>query len=83
MTEKSEALRAEGKYVFLVSPRANKELVRQAVRSIFDVTPVAVNIVNVRGKKRRFRNTFAYASDKKKAIVTLKEGDSIEIYEGS
>lgn len=86
MTEKTEWLRnADNKYAFEVAPRANKELVRQAVKTLFEVEVDKVNIINVRGRKRRYQNNrhYSYGPAKKKAIVTLKQGEKIDIYEGS
>ena len=82
MTEKSEDLRKEGKYVFQVIPSANKELVKLAVSTLFDVKIEKVNIMNVRGKLKRFRNSYAPSANWKKAIVTLKKGDKLDFYEG-
>jgi large subunit ribosomal protein L23 len=65
-------------YTLMADPRANKSQIRQAVQELFKVKVIKVNTLNVRGKFRRQRTRQAgQASDWKKAIVTLKEGDKI------
>ena len=65
-------------YTVVADPRANKTEIRQAVQELFKVKVVRVNTLNVRGKDRRKRTSQAgKASDWKKAIVTLKDGDKI------
>ena len=84
ITEKSTILREEkSKYTFRVDKRANKVEIKKAIESIFpDVEVISVNTLNVKGKPRRFRyNKRGKSPDWKKAIVTLRPGDSIEIYE--
>lgn len=82
LTEKTNALREKNQFVFRVDARANKIEVVQAVKSIFNVTPVSCNIVNVKGKPRRVRHQIGRTPSWKKAIVTLKSGDSITLFEG-
>lgn len=82
ITEKSTELQEKGKYCFKVNRRANKKEIMQAVKDIFDVEPVACNIMNIRGKKKRERYKLGYTSAWKKAVVTLKEGEKIELFEG-
>lgn len=67
-------------YTLMASPRASKVQIRQAVESLFGVKVLSVNTLNVRGKLRR-QNTAAAGRDQhwKKAIVTLKEGDKIQL----
>ena len=64
--------------VFKVSNDANKFLVRKAVSHFFDVTVVSVNILNCKGKSRRFGKTTGKTKGYKKAVVTLKKGDDID-----
>src|SRR5882762_7109968 len=67
-------------YTVVADPRANKTQIRQAVQDLFKVKVLKVNTLNVRGKLRRQRTTQAgKASDWKKAIVTLKQGDKIAL----
>jgi large subunit ribosomal protein L23 len=82
ITEKSTVLQAEGKYAFHVADRANKVLVKQAVEKAFNVKVTAVNMMMVRGKMRRIGRRMVMTPDWKKAIVTLKPGDKIELFEG-
>ena len=81
LTEKSNKLSSEfGQYTFEVAPTATKYTVREAVEQTFKVTVTRVNIQNVIGKPRRSRRGQpGRTSDFKKAIVTLKEGDKIEL----
>ncbi len=82
ITEKSTQQQENGKYCFKVNKRANKKEIMKAVKDTFTVEPISCNIMNIRGKKKRVRYKLGYTSSWKKAIVTLKEGDKIEIFEG-
>ncbi len=81
LTEKATLLsEKENKYVFRVSPRANKVQIRQAIEALFKKKVVAVNTCNYAGKKKRQRTaSFGRTAHWKKAIVTLKEGDKIDL----
>jgi large subunit ribosomal protein L23 len=81
VSEKTTALMEENKYVFQVPMKANKLMVRQAVKEIFGVQPERVNTMVVRGKNRRLRYKVGKRSAWKKAIVTLKAGDKIDVFE--
>jgi large subunit ribosomal protein L23 len=81
-TEKSTDQQGLNKYCFKVNPRANKREIIKAIKEVFGVEPVGCNVINVRGKKKRERYKLGYTSSWKKAIVTLKEGDHIEFFEG-
>jgi large subunit ribosomal protein L23 len=82
ITEKSTVLAQEGKYAFQVDPRANKIQIREAVEQAFNVRVRKVNVMNVRGKWRRVGRSRGISPDWKKAVVTLAEGDKIELFEG-
>jgi len=83
LTEKSNyQADALHRYTFEVDRRANKLDVRSAVESIFNVTVLDVNMIRVRGKKRRFGRTIGRTSDWKKAMVTLAPGQSLKLFEG-
>ena len=82
ITEKSTLLQEEGKYVFHIAPRANKVQVREAVERSFGVVVVDVNICRVRGKLKRYGPRLSRTPDTKKAIVTLRAGDRIQLIEG-
>lgn len=83
LTEKGTDLK-EGmnKYLFEIDKRANKIEVKNAVEKIFGVKVDAVHTIGVKGKVKRVGKNFGKKSDWKKAIVTLKAGDKIEIIEG-
>jgi large subunit ribosomal protein L23 len=82
VTEKNAALQAQGKYGFEVAGEANKEQVKRAVETAFNVTVTQVNVMTVHGKGGRVRGRWVMSPSWKKAIVTLKPGDKIEIVEG-
>ncbi len=83
VTEKSMDDMAEKKYTFRVKKNTNKTEVKKAVEQIFGVDVEKVNIMNMRGKKKRQGMIEGKTSDWKKAIVKLKEGSkSIEFFEG-
>ena len=82
ITEKSTMLMEEGKYTFRVPLTANKVQIRQAVEKIFNVKVEKVATIRVLGKTKRMGRTQGKRSDYKKAIVTLKAGESIEFIEG-
>jgi large subunit ribosomal protein L23 len=82
ITEKSTLLQESGKYTFQVAPKANKVEVKQAVERSFDVTVMDVNITKIHGKRKRYGPRPAKQPDIKKAVVTLKPGDRIDLIEG-
>ncbi len=79
ITEKATDLSASGKYVFIVGLSATKKEVAKALKEIYRVDAVKVNIVNLPGKTRRFRGLKSKKSGVKKAVVTLKEGQKIDV----
>ncbi len=81
VSEKSYGLLDQGKYTFLVDPRANKTEIRQAVEQVFGVKVSAVNTSNRQGKTRRTRFGTGRRKDTKRAVVTLAEG-TIDIFGG-
>ncbi len=81
LTEKATNLRESNKYAFRVHPRANKIAIRQAVEDIFSVTVKSVRTVAVPRKPKRQGMFQGYRAGWKKAYVTLKAGDSIEVVE--
>ena len=84
VTEKGTlAQQAANKYFFAVDTRATKQDVCRAVEEIFKVKVSNVHTMNVRGKLKHVGKSFGCASDWKKAVVTLKEGDRIEFLEGA
>ncbi len=82
VSEKSYGLLDEGKYTFVVAPEANKTQIKQAVEEVFRVKVTDVNTLNRQGKRRRTRFGYGKRADTKRAIVTLAEGDRIDIFGG-
>lgn len=82
VTEKSMGLVEENKYTFIVDMGANKIEIRQAVEELFNVKVDKVRTMRVKGKTKRVRNRWGKTPDRKKAIVTLKEGQKIQLFEG-
>jgi large subunit ribosomal protein L23 len=82
VSEKSYAAYDENVYTFVVAGDANKIEIRHAVEEIFGVKVTNVNTVNRKGKRKRNRRTGGYGTrpDSKRAIVSLAEGDTIEIF---
>lgn len=79
VTEKATDLNAAGKYVFMVKPSATKPEVKKAVQSLYRVGVKEVHIVTIHGKPKRFRGLRKVTSGYKKAIVTLKPGEKIDL----
>jgi large subunit ribosomal protein L23 len=83
ITEKSSAAyQARGEYTFEVHVDASKPQIRSAIEQLFGVKVTGVWTSNQRGKEKRMGKTVGKRPNWKKAIVTLKEGDTIEIFEG-
>jgi len=83
ITEKStDLISMQNKYSFVVDLRANKTQIKQAVEEIFKVKVSKVNTVRMRGKLRRQGRSVGRTPDYKKAVVTLADGYSIEVFEG-
>ena len=82
VSEKSYGLLDEGKYTFVVAPDANKTQIKQAVEEVFRVKVTGVNTINRPGKRRRTRFGWGKRPDTKRAIVTLADGDRIDIFGG-
>ena len=83
LTEKCHDLKEQYNQVaFRVLPDANKTEIKEAVERIFKAKVASVNVINIAGKKKRLGRTVGRRSDWKKAIVTLKPGEKIEIIEG-
>ncbi|SDH53094.1 large subunit ribosomal protein L23 [Sinosporangium album] len=81
VSEKSYGLIDEhNKYTFLVKPTANKTQIKIAVEQIFGVKVTSVNTINRQGKRKRTRHGFGKRPDTKRAIVSLVEGDRIDIF---
>ncbi len=82
ISEKGTMQLAQRKYTFEVDERANKQQIREAVEKVFKVDVTDVNVTKVPGKRRRVGRRYAMTPEWKKAIVTLKEGQRIDVFEG-
>ncbi|MUL42426.1 50S ribosomal protein L23 [Streptomonospora sp. PA3] len=80
ISEKSYGLMDQNKYTFLVQPTANKTQIKIAVEKIFDVKVTSVNTINRPGKRKRTRFGYGKRPDTKRAIVSLRDGDRIDIF---
>jgi len=81
VSEKSYTAIDHNVYTFLVAPNTNKTEIKIAIEKIFDVTVVKVNTMWRSGKKKRTKYTVGQRSHQKRALVTLVEGDKIEIFQ--
>ncbi|MEA2064773.1 MAG: 50S ribosomal protein L23 [Patescibacteria group bacterium] len=82
ITEKITDLGVFDKYGFVVANNANKIEVKKAIQEVYGVKPIVVNIMNIKGKKVRSGRVSGRRKDWRKAIVTLKKGEKIEVYQG-
>lgn len=78
-TEKGAVLMTQNKYLFMVDKHANKIEVKRSIEDIYKVKVDSVNTVMMRGKAKRVRYAMGYTPDWKKAVVTLKEGNKIDV----
>ncbi len=78
-TEKSGILSESGKYVFMVDKNSTKNEVKKAIKALYKVDAVQVNIINQSSKPKKFRNIKSESSGFKKAIVTVKKGQKIDL----
>ncbi len=82
VTEKGTFLASEDKYIFEVGLKANKKQIKKAVEITYNVEVIKVNIIPISGRKVRYGKVKGKTKNRKKAIVTLKKGQTIEVYEG-
>ena len=82
ITEKATNQTEQNKVVFRVAPKATKPQIKEAVEKLFDVKVTGVNTLVTKGKKKIFRGLRGQRSDVKKAIVTLAEGETIDVTTG-
>ena len=82
VSEKSYGLLDENKYTFVVRTDANKTQIKQAVEAVFGVKVTSVNTLNRQGKRKRTRFGYGKRKDTKRAIVSLAEGERIDIFGG-
>ncbi len=77
-TEKSTTLQQYNQYTFLVSKESNTNEIKQAIEKIFKVKVIKINTSILRGKLKSFKGNYGFRRDEKKAIITLKEGNTID-----
>ncbi|PIR03553.1 MAG: 50S ribosomal protein L23 [Candidatus Magasanikbacteria bacterium CG11_big_fil_rev_8_21_14_0_20_39_34] len=82
VSEKTNTQESQGKYTFIISPTASKVEVKKAVQAVYGVLPSRVNISNVEGKKVRSGRFTGRRNDYKKAIVSVKKGERLDIHAG-
>ena len=82
ITEKATSLSEFNKIVFKVHKDANKDSIKKNIEKIFKVNVIKINTINLKGKSKMVRNKRTYKSGYKKAIVTLKKGQSIDLETG-
>lgn len=82
ISEKAAHLKLQNKYLFQVSSSTTKNEIKKAIFHVYGVWPIEVNVINIKGKKVRYGKSQGITKDKKKAVITLKSGDSMEVYEG-
>ena len=82
VTEKATSLSEYNKIVFKVNKGANKNSIKKSIEKIFKVKVVKINTINLKGKTKMVKNKKAYKPSYKKAIVTLKKGQSIDLSTG-
>ena len=82
VTEKATSLSEYNKIVFKVHKGANKDSIKKSIEKIFKVKVVKINTINLKGKTKMVKNKKAYKPSYKKAIVTLKKGQSIDLSTG-
>ena len=82
ITEKGSSLGIFNKYIFEVAPRTSKIEIKKAIKKVYGVDPIKVNIINILGKKVRYGRTEGRTKHWKKAVVTLPQGQKIDIQEG-
>jgi len=82
LSEKANILREQGKYVFKVDKRATKIQIKEAVRRLYNVHPIACTVLNTGGKPKRLRSRAGLTSTWKKAIVRLAKDEKISVFEG-
>src|SRR3954462_13601491 len=83
ISEKSYGLIDEDKYTFLVAPDANKTQIKIAVEKVFNVKVTSVNTLNRAGKRKRTRLGYGKRNNTKRAVVSLAEGDRIDLFGGT
>lgn len=79
VTEKAYRMGTTGQYMFVVDKHTNKSEIKKAIKKIYNVDPVSVNTVTIRGERQKFKGVAGKKTTTKKAIVTLKKGQKLDI----
>lgn len=79
----TEKATVTGTYLFEVRPNANKQEVAKAITQLYGVTPASVRVMNVRGKVVRWQQSYGKRKNWKKAVVRLKKGETMSVYQGT
>lgn len=82
ITEKTSFLGQYNQYVFEITPKANKIEIARAFKNLYGIKPISINIMKIKGKEVRYGRTSGRTKNRKKAVITLKQGEKIEVYEG-
>ena len=82
ITEKSTSMSEFNKVVFKVNKKANKQSIKKTIEKIFKVNVIKINTINMKGKNKLVKNKKSYKPGYKKAIITLKKGQSIDLATG-
>ena len=82
-SEKATLLNGNNQYIFNVTKNADKKLIKEAIENVFDVKVASVNTIMSKGKTKRFKGVKGKRSDFKKAVITLEEGQTIELMAGA
>ena len=82
ITEKATSLSSFNKIIFKVNRGANKRSIKRSIEKIFKVNVIKINTVNIKGKNKLVRNKKSFKAGYKKAIITLKKGQSIDLATG-
>jgi len=80
ITDKATRLLESNKYTFMIDPKANKFSIKKAIEYIFNVNVIKINTLNIAKKKKTVGRFSGYKSQYKKAIITLKDGDKINLF---
>jgi large subunit ribosomal protein L23 len=82
ISEKASIMGSQDKYTFIVKNKASKHQIKQAIKELYGVEPIKVNVANIAERKVRFGRTFGVQSGYRKAVATLPKGKSIAVHEG-
>ena len=82
ITEQASELSENNQYIFEVSTDSNKSEIKKSIHALYGVKPIKINTINMRRKMVRYGRKYGKLKNWKKAIITLKQGDKLDVYEG-